>query len=154
MANETEVSFSGDEFLHQLLNDEIAIPMVFTGTVKKPDVGTDHFLFAPGSDCEHWLKIPVTSVEAVEVLDVVSCKDHTHPLVKLRFKRPQSEEGSLFLALAQLSLVAGRMSHRPLADASDADRCFDRYVRLCKKWFKTGPRYGECIERAIDMCDW
>jgi hypothetical protein len=152
MTSQTQVHFSGEEFLQKLRHDEITTPIVFTGIVKKADEGADQFLFALSGNCGNWVKIPVAGIEKVEVLDVVACKDHTHPLVNLQFKRPQSEEGSLFLALAELSRVRGAMRPSPIADPA-AD-CMARYAGLCRMWFKPGRKRMACFQRAMDMCDW
>jgi hypothetical protein len=152
MANITQI-LSGEEFLQKLRDDQITAPILFTGMVKKTDDATDHILFTHAADCTNWIRIPVTSIENVEILDVVPSKEHTHPLVNLRIKKPQSTEGLLFLALAQQSRVPGMMPRHRIADPADAGACFDRYLRLCNKWFRKGAARDQCILRALDVCD-
>jgi len=105
MANETQ-SFAPEEFLARLARGEISRPIVFTGMVKRSEDDSACLLFARGN-CTNWIKIPLSSIEQIEVLDIVPCKDHTHPLVKLRLKRPQTDEGILFSSLTQLASSSG-----------------------------------------------
>ncbi len=93
-------SFEPQEFLASLERDEISRPMVVRGMAKKSD-DDEYLQFAPGSRCSNWIQIPLASIESVEVVDVVPCKDHTHPLVNLRLKSPETSEGKLYAALAQ-----------------------------------------------------
>jgi len=103
-------SYSGTEFMDKLQKDEITAPIVFTGMVKKSEEDKASFLFAAGGTCDHWVKIPVSSVEKVEVLEIAPCKTHSHPLVNLYLKSPQSPEAQLFSALAQGVRTTGERS--------------------------------------------
>ncbi len=98
MSEQTK-SYDAQEFLGRLVRNEITSPLIFTGMVKQ--AGDDkHLLFAFGTHCEHWSKVPLEIIEKVEVLQILPCKDHTHPFVKLHFKHPASGEGQFFAALA------------------------------------------------------
>jgi hypothetical protein len=57
-------------------------------------------LFAIGTNCAHWRVVPLNLVESIEALEIVPCRDHTHPLVKMYFKKPNAEDSMLFASLA------------------------------------------------------
>jgi hypothetical protein len=58
-------------------------------------------LFALGTRCADWTSVPLDSVESVEVKDSVPCDDHTHPLVTLTLKEPDSPVGACSLACSE-----------------------------------------------------
>ena len=94
-------SFTPYEFLDRLKRDEIRRPVVLSGMVKPAEDDDDYLLFAHGSVCENWIRIRLNSIETIEFLNFVPCDDHTHPLVLLVLKQPETDEGQLFAALVQ-----------------------------------------------------
>jgi len=112
--------FTVQEFIDQLRRDEITTPLTVTGMVKVSEDSQTELMFAPGTRCLDWLLVPVASVESVEVLDVVPCDDHTHPLVTLTLKAPESSEGAMFAALLSAS-VKQRVSNRPVRPLHSLD---------------------------------
>ncbi len=94
-------SFTPYEFLDRLRRDEIRRPIVLYGMVKPAEDDDDYLLFARGSVCENWIRIRLTSIETIEFLNFVPCDDHTHPLVLLVLKQPETDEGQLFASLVQ-----------------------------------------------------
>jgi hypothetical protein len=94
-------SFEPDEFLDRLKRDEIYPPILLYGMVKPAEDDDDYLLFAHGSVCENWFRIPLSSIENISVLFVVPCDDHKHPLVSLVLKQPETDEGRLFASLVQ-----------------------------------------------------
>ena len=94
-------SFEPDEFLDRLKRDEIYAPIVLYGMVKPAEDNDDYLLFAHGSVCENWFRIPLSSIENISVLTVVPCDDHKHPLVSLVLRQPETDEGRLFASLVQ-----------------------------------------------------
>src|SRR4249919_1517869 len=69
--------------------------------VKPADDSDDYLFFAHGSVCQNWIRIPMTSIEAIDLLNFVPCDDHNHPLVLLRLRQPETDEGRLFASLVQ-----------------------------------------------------
>jgi hypothetical protein len=94
-------SFAPQEFLDRLKRDEIRRPIVLFGMVKPAEDDDEYLLFARGYVCANWTRIPLTSIETVEFLNLAPCKDHTHPLVLLHLKEPETDEGRLFSSLVQ-----------------------------------------------------
>jgi hypothetical protein len=93
------MSFTPDEFLAALAEDNFKQPVVLTGMVKKAD-DPDSVMFASGTLCQNWVKIPLkTMVERVERLGKVPCRDHTHELVRLYLKQPEGPEAGVLAAL-------------------------------------------------------
>jgi len=97
---------SAKEFLDKLRRDEIIRPVTLMGMVKKADDDAAHLMFSLGGTCSEWVAIPEKAIESVEVLDVIRCKDHTHPLVKLQLTQPTSEEACLYWSIARHALRA------------------------------------------------
>lgn len=73
--------------------------LVFTGLIDKSD-DDQSILFTRGPDCGEWKKIPASTIEKVQFVQTVACKDHIHTLVHLFLKEPQSPEGRAFAAVA------------------------------------------------------
>jgi hypothetical protein len=94
---------SADNFFEKLQKDtlETSIPFSIVGMVKKADGKEKVIEFAPGGNCSNWVKIPLEFVEDAEVLKTVSCKDHSHPLVKLNLKTPKTAEGKIFFGILE-----------------------------------------------------
>lgn len=100
------ISFSTAEFVRKLRAGEFAsAPLAATGLVKTSEE-EDGLLFAHGSDCTNWISIPTRLIDRVEFLQVVPCKDHSHPLVTLVFSIPESPEAQVFAGLAKLTSSA------------------------------------------------
>jgi hypothetical protein len=79
--------------------------LIFTGLIDRSD-DEQSILFASGSDCQDWRKIPTSTIEKVQFIQTVRCKDHTHPLVHIFFREPQNDEGRAFAAVAHQQRAA------------------------------------------------
>jgi hypothetical protein len=75
---------------------------VFTGVIMPADNDDESIMFARGTDCSHWIKIPASHIADVRFLRTVHCKDHTHPLVEIHMKAATTAEGETYSALARL----------------------------------------------------
>jgi hypothetical protein len=98
---EEKQTYSPREFLDKLQRDDLSPPLRFTGMAKQVEDDDTAILFAPGRNCANWVTIPLGVIENVEVVEIVPCKDHTHPLVNIQFKKPASEEALMFSSLAR-----------------------------------------------------
>jgi hypothetical protein len=89
------------EFLERLERDtfDAATSITLVGMAKKSDGEEKSIQFAPGQDCTNWTTIPLTAIASVEVIRTVPCRDHSHPLVKLNMKTPDSSDGQLFSSI-------------------------------------------------------
>jgi hypothetical protein len=90
-------SYSPQDFIDRLERDELVFLPAMTGVVAKA-ADRDHLMF--GDDCTHWTPVPISLIESVEQLDVVTCGSHAHPLVSLLVKEPQSDEARAITRLA------------------------------------------------------
>jgi hypothetical protein len=88
------------EFLEKLVRNDLRPPLVLTGMAKKGEDDDKQVWFAIGTNCANWRVVPLNLVESIEALEIVPCRDHTHPLVKMYFKKPNSEDSMLFTSLA------------------------------------------------------
>jgi hypothetical protein len=96
-------TLTATEFFEKLQHNELEalVPFSITGMVKKADGKEKAIEFSSGGHCSHWVTIPLEFIEDVKVLKIVTCKDHTHPLVKLNLKAPKSSDGKVFFALLE-----------------------------------------------------
>ncbi len=98
---------SGKELLHLIKNKNLGSPIAVVGMVKESELA-DHIAFSPSRSCEQWINIPENSVQGWEHLGKQTCKDHSHDVVRLRLKRPETTEGAVLeQLLAATSLPLG-----------------------------------------------
>jgi hypothetical protein len=111
------ISFIAAEFVVKLREGHFSSPpMSATGLVKLPDDEAvkgkgkakviEALQFVHGSDCDHWVSVPLRLIDRVDFLRVVRCKDHSHPLVTLIFSVPETDEAKTFAAIANLTSAA------------------------------------------------
>lgn len=107
-------AYTPEDFVAQLKSGEIeaSTPFALMGMVKEAG-DSQHLLFASGTDCDTWTELPLSMIESIEVRDVVPCRDHTHPVVKLQLKEPGSDEARAFASLAKAQLLAGSRQAPP-----------------------------------------
>jgi hypothetical protein len=105
--------FTAQEFIDKLRRNGVSAPLKLAGMVKLPEDDSPELMFAPGTHCADWITVPLDAIASVEVLDTVPCHDHTHPLVILTFKEPESSEGTMFAALLSATTKRQAVS-RPL----------------------------------------
>jgi hypothetical protein len=105
-------TFDAREFLGNLKRDELTPPIVLPGMVKPADDSDDYLMFAQGTVCENWVRIPLASIESIDLVNLVPCAEHTHPLVLLRLKAPETDEGRVFASLMQAATQSRRQPSR------------------------------------------
>lgn len=97
--------YSPQEFVRALGEGTLDRVVRITGMAKWDGKDPLSLMFAAG-DCEKWVAIPLDAIEHVDMLGQATCKDHTHPRVRIELKAPQSPEAALMGSLlnAQLSV--------------------------------------------------
>jgi hypothetical protein len=63
--------------------------------------------------CERWLDVPTDMIETAELIGHRPCREHQHPLVRLTFKNPQSNDAQIFAALLSQTAQARPASAGP-----------------------------------------
>jgi hypothetical protein len=142
-------SYAPEEFVEKLRTDDFdAPPLTFVG-MAKPGRDDRHLLFASGTDCEEWTELPLEVIERVEVGELVSCRDHAHPLVKLHLKQPGSEEASAYAALAkaQARARAAAAPAPPPRPAAAEERGRWPFARAVSEHGAAGPLYEKRASR-------
>jgi hypothetical protein len=146
------------EFLEKLVRDDLKPPLVFTGMVKKGEDNLNQVLFATGTNCANWRAVSLEMVESIEVLEIVPCKDHTHPRVKIYFKKPKSKDAMLFASLAAAMVRAARDAMIKMLDqiqpggaivrsaSGDCAQCF----RDCR--VQSPEDFLACLDRCARLC--
>ena len=90
-------------------NDAVTI----AGLVRQEAGTTEVIQFSASTSCERWLTIPVSMIENVTYLRNAKCKDHQHPLVKIRLKpsdAPGSDVAFLLGLVSELQRTAARLA--------------------------------------------
>jgi hypothetical protein len=84
-------SYVPSEFVSKLSAGELPGPtrVEIVGLVKSDDNVSSVVHFSNSPSCEEWLTLPIEIVESVDHLQAVNCKDHQHPLVKVKLKPPK-----------------------------------------------------------------
>ena len=146
------------EFVEKLKSDAAGPrPNVFVGMLKA--AGDDqHLMFAHGVSCAHWATVPVDRIESIEQITVVPCKEHSHPLVRLTLKAPETAEAMMYPALAQ-STAFTRAPAQPLEGMALNDP-----MQLKKRWaFRNNvafansgpdvwfPCWSHCMDDLLDF---
>jgi len=109
--------FSTASFVQALKSGGLREPLVLHGMVKAGESDKE-VLFSPGGDCLNWLPIPLDMIESedgIEFLRTVPCKDHHHPLVRLKFKDMPTESKESALLVALLRHAASTAAPQPQA---------------------------------------
>ena len=103
-------TFTANDFIEKLNNDELRAPLICEGFAKPIENNREAFLFSIGTSCEEWTKIPLELIEKVEFIGEVSCRDHLHPLVRVHFKESPANDsfGSVFASILRGSNVIQR----------------------------------------------
>jgi hypothetical protein len=144
--------FGPQEFVDKLRRDEITVPLTLTGIVKEVADSSTHLLFAFGTRCESWTSVPLDLIERIELVDHATCGDHSHPLVNVTLKTPQSPEIAVFASLLNASLrqrtLAGTTSHLPSTGGAQQRR---RLIPLAR-YARAGNAGSPPIARACSEC--
>jgi len=161
--------FTGQEFAKRLSTGQLKKSIVKVGMAKTNDDSPNTILFAEGRMCAEWISIPVSVIEQVTLLGNVTCRDHEHPLVAIRFKEPdpKNETARVFAELVrrgphtqpvQWSTVARADSGRPVHEVP-VETCIEQcvldfqgclhwggHLDFCMYWF--GKCLGVCARKG------
>jgi hypothetical protein len=137
-------TYGPSEFIQKLSandlpdNDDVTI----AGLVKHDAEANDVIGFSTSMSCENWLAIPTGMIADITHLRNVKCRDHRHPLVKVRLKQPdpaQPELVFLFGLLSELQRTVARLTRSTTTGGRvtplDFDDCYtvidDGKVKVC-----------------------
>lgn len=114
-------TYAPSEFIQKLsANDlpDVATPTI-AGLVKHDTGKPDVIQFSSTMSCERWLAIPISMIEDITHLRYVRCKDHQHPLVKIRLKQPDPARTDLAFLLGLLSELQSTVARLALSPKKD-----------------------------------
>lgn len=113
--------FEPQEFVDQLRRGGLITSQALnvTGIVKEDNGNSKNLLFAFGTRCESWTSVPIDFIEKIELVEHAACGDHSHPLVNLTFKTPQSPDSAVFS-----SLLNACLKQRPLLNTASYHSSF------------------------------
>ena len=77
------------EFLSRLSTNNLANlsaprDVSVVGLVKSDETTPSAVQFSHSLACREWVSIPIELIEEIDHLKTVSCKDHQHPLVRIK----------------------------------------------------------------------
>lgn len=115
-------TYSATDFIQRLSSNDLPDndALSIAGLVKPDDSGGDYISFAPSTSCERWLTLPADLIEDITHLRSMKCKDHHHPLVKIRLKQPDSARPEVAFLLGLLSEIQGTLARLSLAQRTDS----------------------------------
>jgi hypothetical protein len=132
------MNYEPADFLSKLSKNNFPNPteVSLVGLVKSDEANSSAIHFSSSLACEQWLSIPIEIVETIDHLRTVSCNDHQHPLVRIKFKRPDETRKDvtfLFSLISQMQTSLTRAirvaSTRNRADISYAN-CADDFCMI------------------------
>jgi hypothetical protein len=99
---EEEKTFTGQSLVAALKEnsfENITSNVGLTGMVKKSE--KEDYISFTQSGCGTWVDLPVSMIEKAEFLEMRTCKDHAHPVMKVTLKHSGNPENEILLGLLQ-----------------------------------------------------
>ena len=91
-------AMSGSQLEQALMDGKLAAgAATMTGMVKKSEK-LGHVAFTRAG-CDTWVDMPVEMIESAEHIGHQTCKDHTHPLVRVTLKTSDNPKEQILIAL-------------------------------------------------------
>lgn len=109
-----------EEFVSKLSANQLPDPNSFSvaGMLKVSEESPSIVNFTMHRNCERWLPLPLDIVQTFTHIANVTCKDHEHPLVKVKFKNvEETQRGSAFL-MSLCSQLQSSLTHAHRANRS------------------------------------
>ena len=129
-------SFSPQDFITQMQTGRIATTIGLTGIVKMNPDRESSLVFSASGECQNWIPVPTEWIETVEYLGESVCRDHSHPLVKLHIRQPDSKD------------AIGSFLGHILKDLIDQLELQDESEPLPQTRFRPSACYVKCIRRG------
>jgi len=105
----TGQSFTGETLVDALESGALARKGIsLVGMVKAGEAG-DRIAFTT-TDCDSWVQLPTSFIDAAVHLGESSCDDHSHPIFKVTLKEPADPEAKLLASLLTAPGRARRLS--------------------------------------------
>ena len=93
-----KTTYSGSSLEEALKNDSLSQSGIeLTGMVKSSEKKGQVCFTRSG--CTNWVDLPIGMIEEAEKIGKNTCKDHSHPVMRITFKKPENPESQIFLAL-------------------------------------------------------
>ena len=90
--------FSGASLEKALKEDGLTqTPALLTGMVKSSEK-SGHVSFSQ-SGCDMWVDLPTVMIENADHISQSSCRDHSHPVMRITLKEQKNAEGKFLLSL-------------------------------------------------------
>ena len=137
--------FTGAEFSKALAAGELRSPVVLDGMAKPAENDANAILFSPAG-CESWVRVPIDLIESAEHLGESTCKDHTHPHVRIHLKEAvgKSPEGMILSAMLKVWNQAG---------VGGGDKPQPQPWRSASHFSSVGNRRGIIDQDCLDACE-
>jgi hypothetical protein len=117
-------SYDPAQFLSKLSVNELPEPTELTivGLAKSEGTSPSLLYFSLSPSCERWIPIPTEIVESIEHLKTINCRDHKHPVVRIRFKRVEEGRHDLAFFMNLLAQLQSLLLRAPRASRATAGK--------------------------------
>ena len=114
--------FAPEDFVRALSEGNLANWIEKIGMVKAVEGEQTAIMFSEGTTCESWTKIPIAMIHSIEYETMIECRDHQHPLVRLKLNAPEDSNvtASVFASLLR-STPSAKPKHKSVIDRSGLD---------------------------------
>lgn len=136
--------FSPQNFIVALKENTLKEVSFIEGMAKADEKNPDSLLFT-AAGCEAWTSIPLSSIETIDYLKSVACKDHEHPYVVIHFKKFDAPEARMLAGLLSSHAIALR-SGQSNASRNKPGSGF------CSKFCSACDRSGDPDSDACQKC--
>lgn len=143
-------TYGPEEFTALLSRNQLPDPVNFgvAGMIKVNEELPSMVSFTLYRNCERWISLPVSMVATFTHMANVTCKDHEHPVVKIRFKKPEGtqQEAQFLLDLcSQLQSLLTRAHRAKRALQSSTENSGDNAREDC---------YVVDVGGSLEICCW
>ena len=146
-------TYTVEEFVRALINDELRTPVIRQGIVKPDPEGDETILFSPDLTSRQWVRLPLTLLEAVAHLATAPTQDGDYPYAQLTFKTSlDSAEAEALLEL----LRTERPTAPQISAATTPGLCFfggtGEADRACRRVGDNGVATGSWRSYRCEFC--
>lgn len=101
-------SYSGKDLEKALTEGALTQAQATLIGMVKPSEKSGHVSFSQAG-CDKWVDLPTDMIERADQEGQRTCRDHSHPVMKITFKEPKNSTGKVLLELLSQSEVSPPM---------------------------------------------
>jgi hypothetical protein len=149
-----EKAFTG-KTLESALNEnsfeQVRPDIQLVGMVKKSD--KEGYVSFTQSGCGTWVDLPSTMIERAEFIENRTCKDHSHPVMKIVFKHSDNPEYEILLSLLQMTTQSANSNNATMNQLDSRNIPYGLPMENLNM-SRVGGMGGMGITIQVLKCDW